>query len=161
MSVGPRIVFTRFASGASPSLRPWQEHLRRVAGALPDTAGTADGESSVIVWNLMSANNRDLGHGAQIYPRLEEAVIDARMAIVEHSRLEVRLVRGDRHHVFGWELSVDGKVVMVCPRWYQTDRERRHSIGLVMVALPVASVSDGAQLARSSAMAGDRSHPSR
>jgi hypothetical protein len=160
MSVGPRIVFTRFASGAHSKLRPWQEHVRRVAGSLPVTVGTADNDASVVVWSLLSANNRDLGHGAKIYHHFDEAVIDARAAILERSNLQVRLVRGDRDRIFGWSLADDGTIEMVCPRWYRTDRERQHSINLATMALPIATLGDGVHLARSSSAAAELTHPS-
>jgi hypothetical protein len=154
-------VFTQFESATSTQLRSWQEHVRQVAGSLPVTVGAADNDTPVIVWSLYSANNRDLGHGARIYQRFEEAAMDARVVIVEQSRLELRMLRGDRDRAYGWSLTDDRRVEMVCPRWYQTVRERRYAISLAMTALPIASVSDRAHLARSSFKAGERKHPSR
>ena len=156
MSVGPRIVFTRFASGTAPKLRPWQEHIRRVAGALPTVVGTDDEKLSVIVWNLVSANNRDLGRGARIYQRFDEAVLDARAAIATKADLEIMMVSGDRDGVYGWSLSNQGLTEMVCSRWYQTDRDRRHSIEVALTALQSASLREGARLTHPSLMAGER-----
>lgn len=156
MSVGPRIVFTRFASGTAPKLRPWQEHIRRVAGALPTVIGTDSDTASVIVWNLVSANNRDLGRGARIYQRFDEAVLDARAAIATTAELEITLVSGDRDGVYGWSFRHAGTTEMVCSRWYQTDRDRRHSIDVALTALQAASLREGARLTHPSLMAGER-----
>lgn len=156
MSVGPRIVFTRFASGTAPKLRPWQEHVRRVAGALPTVIGADDGTASVIVWNLVSANNRDLGRGARIYQRFDEAVLDARAVIETKADLVITLVSGDRDGVYGWSLVRDGAPEIVCSRWYQTDRDRRHSIEVALTALQSASLREGARLTHPSLMASER-----
>lgn len=156
MSVGPRIVFTRFASGTSPKLRPWQDHIRRVAGTAPTIMGDQDERASVIVWNLVSANNRDLGRGTRIYQRFDEAVLDARSAIASRDELETALVSGERDGVYGWSLTRDGFPEIVCSRWYQTDRDRRHSLAIALAALGEASLREGARLTHPSLMAGER-----
>lgn len=154
MTVGPRIVFTRFASSTSPKLRPWREHVRRVTGAAPAVVGFDDESASVIVWNLVSANNRELGRGAQIFQRFDEAVLSAERIIAED--LVVVTVSGDRDGVYGWKAAFEGVTELVCSRWYQTDRDRQHSITIAMTALRGASLRAGARFNHPSLMAGDR-----
>jgi hypothetical protein len=132
MTVGPRIVFTRFASSTSPKLRPWREHVRRVTGTAPDLIGLDGETASVIVWNLVSANNRELGRGAHIYQRFADGV-------------------------YGWKAAHAGTTEMVCSRWYQTDRDRQHSIAIALVALRGATLRAGARSNHPSLMAGERS----
>jgi hypothetical protein len=155
MSVGPRIVFTRFVSGMSPKLRPWREHVRRVTGTAPEIIGLDDESASVIVWNLVSANNRELGRGAQIFQRFDEAVLSAQRIIAQ--QLDVVPVSGDRDGVYGWRAAYEGTTELVCSRWYQTDRDRQHSIMIAMTALRAASLRAGARFNHPSLMAGERS----
>jgi hypothetical protein len=139
MTVGPRIVFTRFASSTSPKLRPWREHVRRVTGEAPELVGLDGETASVIVWNLVSANNRELGRGAHIYQRFDDAVLGAQRLIADGGGLDVVLVSGDRDGVYGWRASHAGTTELVCARWYQTDRDRQHSIAIaLLVARPCA-----------------------
>jgi hypothetical protein len=157
MTVGPRIVFTRFASSATPKLRPWREHVRRVTGTAPDLIGLDDETASVIVWNLVSANNRELGRGAHIYQRFDDAVLGAQRAIADSDELDVVPVSGDRDGVYGWRAAHLGTTELVCSRWYQTDRDRQHSITIALGALRGASLRDGARSNHPSLMAGERS----
>jgi hypothetical protein len=121
MSVGPRIVFTRFASSTSPKLTPWREHVRRVTGAVPPLRGFEPESAPVIVWNLVSANNRELGRGTNIYQRFDDAVLDAQRLITECALLDVASVSGDRDGFYGWRASYNGTAELVCSRWYQTE----------------------------------------
>lgn len=155
MTVGPRIVFTRFASATSPKLRPWREHVRRVTGEAPELIGFDGETASVIVWNLVSANNRELGRGARIYQRFDDAVLSAERLI--HVELDVTPVSGDRDGVYGWKASLEGTPELVCSRWYQTDRDRQHSTSIAMAALRGASLRAGARSNHPSLMAGERS----
>ena len=156
MTVGPRIVFTRFASSTSPKLRPWREHVRRVTGAAPELIGFDDETSSIIVWNLVSANNRELGRGAHLYQRFDDAVLGAQRVIAESGELTVMSVSGDRDGVYGWSATHAGSPELVCSRWYQTDRDRQHSISIALAALRVASLREGARFNHPSLMAGER-----
>ncbi len=157
MTVGPRIVLTRFASSTSPKLRPWREHVRRVTGSAPELIGVDDETSSIIVWNLVSGNNRELGRGAHIYQRYDDAVLDAQRAVAEAAELDVDLVSGDRDGVYGWRAALAGTTELVCARWYQTDRDRQHSVAVALVALRGASLREGARSNYPSLMAGERS----
>jgi hypothetical protein len=157
MTVGPRIVFTRFASSTSPKLRPWREHVRRVTGTAPDLIGLDGETASVIVWNLVSANNRELGRGAHIYQRFDDAVLGAERLIADSQELDVVIVSGGADGVYGWKAAHAGTTEMVCSRWYQTDRDRQHSIAIALVALRGATLRAGARSNHPSLMAGERS----
>ncbi len=155
MTVGPRIVFLRFATSTSPKLRPWREHLRRVTGAAPEIVGLDDESASVIVWNLVSGNNRELGRGAKIFQRFDDAVLSVQRLIPEN--LEFAPVSGDRDGVYGWRASFGGQTEVACSRWYQTDRDRQHAILIAAAALRVASLGAGARFNHPALMAGERS----
>jgi hypothetical protein len=157
MSVGPRIVFTRFASGTSPKLRPWREHVRRVTGFAPDVLGGAEEGDGVVVWNLVSANNRELGRGAQLFHRFADAVIDAQSAVDTAALMEVALVSGDHDGVYGWKASLNGHAELICARWYQTGRDRQHALMVALSALAVAALREGARSTHPALMAGERS----
>jgi hypothetical protein len=156
MSVGPRIVFTRFASSASPKLRPWREHVRRVTGSLPEVIGLEPDTSPVIVWNLVSANNRELGRGARVYQRFDDAVLGAQRLVAQSAELQVTTVSGDRDGFYGWQASYEGASELVCSRWYQTERDRQHAVAIAMNALSGATLREGARANHPSLMGGER-----
>ena len=157
MSVGPRIVFTRFASSTSPKLRPWREHVRRVTGSLPEVIGFEPETAPVIVWNLVSANNRELGRATNIFHRFDDAVLSAERLVANSAHLDLVSVSGDRDGFYGWAASFLGTTELVCSRWYQSDRDRQHSIAIAMAALAAATLREGARANHPSLMAGERS----
>lgn len=158
MSVGPRIVFTRFLTGQSPKLAPWREHFRRVVGHLPGeiVRGTDDADECVVVWQLVSANNRMLARSAVLYGSFDEAVAGARSAVAAADDLSVGLISDDQHGLFGWFVTSAGYPLMTCSRWYGTERDRRQSIELALSSLLVALLSPGARLIHPSLMGGAR-----
>jgi hypothetical protein len=158
MSVGPRIVFTRFVTGETPKLRPWREHYRRVVGADPHVADPhVDGVvETAVVWNLVSANNRALARSAGVHPNFEDAVAGARAAVSAGSMLDVVLVSEQRRGVFGWYLALVGDPVMTCARWYVTERDRRHAIDLALTSLAIATLHPGSRLMDPALMGGTR-----
>ncbi len=158
MTVGPRIVFTRFVTGSSPKLAPWREHTRRVVGSAqvavsPWTEGSDD---SAVVWNLVSANNRMLARSAAVFETFDRAVASATQAVEADSTLAVTLVSDDRHGVFGWYATAEGAALMTCSRWYTTERDRRHAIELALASIAVALLSPGARLMDPNLMGGGR-----
>lgn len=158
MSVGPRIVFTRFLTRDSPKLEPWREHFRRVVGHPPleNARGADAADDCAVVWQLVSANNRMLARSAVIYGTFDEAVVGARNAVAAGEGLSVGLISDDRHGLFGWSVSLAGDPLMTCSRWYLTERDRRHSIELALGSLLVALLSPGARLIHPSLMGGAR-----
>jgi hypothetical protein len=157
MSVGPRIVFTRFASSTSPKLRPWREHVRRVTGSLPEVIGFEPDSVPVIVWNLVSANNRELGRGTGIYQRFDDAVVSAQRLVAQSDALQIATVSGDRDGFYGWQAVLLGTTELVCSRWYQSERDRHHSSAIALTALGAATLREGARANHPSLMAGERS----
>lgn len=134
--MGAHIVFARFPSLDSYRLHPWTEHTASVTGSrVPAGRG---GEA--LVWQLASANNRQLARSAEVHTSVPDVVSDA-FTVVAQSEAEIILVRKDGAGAFGWYLATPFRVLAICPRWYPTERERRHSIELVLDALPGAELT--------------------
>jgi hypothetical protein len=144
MSVGTRIVFTRFTTIHSAKLVAWQEHTRRVAGMLVESIDELD-LGPVIVWKLASANNRTLGRSAELYPSFEEARVAAGRFVDCALRLEARSASNELSGAYGWFLSDDAVPAMTCSRWYSTSRDRNQSLHLARLALSLAVLETGAR----------------
>lgn len=157
MSAGPRIVFVRFETADSPKLAPWVAHSTRVIGARSDAVATKPATGAV-VWQLVSANNRQLGRGALVVDTFEGARADASRIVADSGRLSVEPVSEAGRGVYGWYASLDGLPVITCARWYGTDRDRRHSIDLALRALSTADLHSGARLTDPALMGGSRGH---
>lgn len=155
MSVGPRIVFIRFLSGDSPKLVPWVTHAERVAGESQLEAAEAT-EGGRVVWQLVSANNRELARGCYVHNTFEEARADAASVVGLTDGLEVALVSEAARGEYGWFATVDGRPVVTCARWYSTARDRQHSIELAIRSIPAATLHAGTRLTDRALMAGDR-----
>ena len=52
--------------------------------------------------------------------------------------MRFKLVSDKLRGLYGWYASVDGSVALTCARWYATERDRRSSIDLAVISLPVA-----------------------
>ena len=144
MSVGTRIVFTRFVTIHSAKLIPWQEHTRRVAGVellVIDESVTGP----AIVWKLASANNRTLARSASIHLTFEEARNDAYRLVTDAAELEVRYASNELSGAYGWFLLDQGDPAVICSRWYSTSRDRNQALELARVALGSAVLESGAR----------------
>jgi hypothetical protein len=144
---GSRIIFTRFADADSAKLEPWREHRRRVIGGAGEhRRQSTDSDRLGVVWQLMSANNRELARSSDIFDDFQ----DARIAATEvqefvGSHGEVVYTSDDRRGAYGWYLSVLGHKAVICSRWYSAERERRDAVLLAMKFLPEAQLASGAR----------------
>jgi hypothetical protein len=138
MPAGPYITFTRFASAGSPKLRPWHQHQAHVIGASLDVATVLSSDCAVVVWQLVSGNNRILGRGAHTFATIEESAMDAEITVREAAALTVTRVGEPSRGSYGWYLALDGDPALICSRWYATERDRRYTIAHAIEALPVA-----------------------
>ncbi|WP_166878455.1 hypothetical protein [Salinibacterium sp. ZJ450] len=143
----PRIIFTRFANADSPKLAPWRAHRRRVVGATAETGRTTPNpERLAVVWQLVSANNRELARSADVFDDFQDAVISATEAVdFVASDGAVILTSDERQGSYGWYLSIFGHPAVVCARWYVAERERRHAVALTLKSLPLAEIARGAR----------------
>ena len=158
MSLGPRVVFMRFLDDESPKLKPWMFHEASVLGAHPrpeQVVGSTNREGS-LVWQLVSANNRQLARGVGIHGTFELARLHAERVVDSGSRVVVEHVSEPLRGVYGWFATVDGEPVMTCARWYVTDRDRRHSSELAARSIPIAVLLAGARLSDPTLMGGRR-----
>jgi hypothetical protein len=135
--MGAHIVFARFPSLDSFRIRPWTQHAAEVTGSEPAASSAGSG---VVVWQLSSANHRQLARSALVHRTVLDAIDDA-STVMRETDGEVILVRKDGAGAFGWYLATPYRILALCPRWYATERERRHSIDLVTGALPGAQLS--------------------
>lgn len=145
MSVGPRIVFVRFIDGDSPKLVPWVAHVARVLGPNP-VLHLHSKEEGVLVWQLVSGNNRQLARSAGVHDTFEAASAHARSVVESGLRLSVENVSEAGRGVYGWYASLNGDPVMTCARWYVSDRDRRNSIELALRSVAVATLHTGSRL---------------
>lgn len=148
MSIGPRFVFTRFASQSATRFARWNDHLERVTGLRAPSpvaaAGTAD--DVLVVWSLVSGNNRELARGWRAFTRFDDAA-SAALALGEAPGGEAQLVNDARLGGYGWYIEVAGLPEVVCARWYESDRDRRTALHGVTDALRIAVSSPGTRAA--------------
>jgi hypothetical protein len=154
MAVGPRIVFVRFQNADSPKLTPWISHVSRVVGRTARAVVPVVGDSRV-VWQLVSANNRELARSVDVYGTFEAATAGAQHVVDSSSTSVIEQVSEAGRGVYGWFVTVDGVPVMTCARWYVTDRDRRHSIEIARRAVVSATLHTGARLNLPALMGGD------
>ena len=154
MAVGPRIVFVRFQSADSPKLTPWIAHVSRVVGRTARATVPVAGDSR-IVWQLVSANNRELARSVDVYGTFESATAGAQQVVDSSADSVIEQVSESGRGVYGWFTTVDGVPVMTCARWYVTDRDRRHSIEIARKAIVSATLHTGARLNLPALMGGD------
>jgi hypothetical protein len=156
MLVGPRIVFMRFQSSASPKLVPWLSHTSRVIGV--PLAVSQEVVENLVVWQLVSANNRELARGIGAHESFDEALANASIVADSGDERVVELVSNSARGDYGWFVTIGGVPVMTCARWYFTDRDRRHSIELALKSISIAQLHTGARLSDPALMAGDREY---
>ncbi|WP_309710920.1 hypothetical protein [Pseudolysinimonas sp.] len=129
--------------------------MARVLAGIDGGSSTVTSEGS-IVWQLVSANNRQLARGIDVYESFEEAHSTASDLVEASASLTVSLVSEAGRGAYGWYLSSEGRPVITCARWYLTERDRRNSITLAIRSLAVATLSPGTRLSDSTLMADDR-----
>lgn len=158
MSLGPRVVFMRFLDDESPKLTPWTAHATSVLGGRvpshPPVSATSDEGRSV--WQLVSANNRQLARGVGIHSSFDSARQHAELVVESNGRLEIEHVSESGRGVYGWFATLDGVAVMTCARWYMTDRDRRHSSELAARSITAAVLLAGTRLSDPTLMGGRR-----
>ena len=154
MAVGPRFVFVRFQSSESPKLTPWLAHVSRVVGRTARATMPLLGDGC-LVWQLVSANNRELARSVDVYGSFEAATAGAQLVIDASGRTAFEQVSESGRGVYGWFASIDDIPVMTCARWYVTDRDRRHSIDIARKAVATATLHTGARLNLPALMGGD------
>jgi len=122
----------RFATAQSPKLQLWIGHFDRVVGHGPrvvNSVATSQDEC-IVVWHLVSANNRMLARSANLFERFEDAQADALAASGSTAPRYSQL---------------DGEVEMICARWYGTERDRRNAIELAELSLVNSHLAAGAR----------------
>lgn len=145
MSAGPRIIFVRFLTPGSPKRAAWTSHSRLVLKAFDDEA-PAESASGLVVWQLVSGNNRKLARGIDVIDTFDGARVNAGDLVAASDRLEIEFVSEAGTGLYGWFASLDGRPVMTCARWYVNDRDRRSSVELALRCLAIAELHSGTRL---------------
>jgi hypothetical protein len=160
MSVGSRVVFMRFTAARSPKLQLWASHFAEVVGRPPVTVGSrlAGEQESIVVWHVISANNRMLARSADLYERFEDARVGALAARGLTTGREIVLTSHKERGEYGWYATADENVEMVCSRWYRTERDRHNAIVLAEASLHNSELSTGARAVEQLATAGSQKH---
>jgi hypothetical protein len=144
MTVQSRVIFTRFADTDNPELRPWLAHVTRVLGKrAPVVKRMAD----PTVWQLVSANNRELARSASVFPGFRAASESAKATIEALPKAVIRPVVDESRGLHGWYLAINDQPAVICSRWYYADRERSQAVNLAVASLAVAVRSEGARAA--------------
>lgn len=144
LTVQPRVIFTRFSGVENPELRPWLAHVNRVLGTRAPAVAVATDPS---VWQLISANNRELARSAGVYAGFRAASDAAAETVAGLTSAVSRHVVDDARGLLGWYLAIDDVPVAICSRWYLAERERSQAVNLALNSLKVAVFSDSARLA--------------
>lgn len=108
------------------------------------------------MWQLVSANNRQLGRGVGVHATFELARAHAQQVVEAASALTLEHVSESDRGVYGWFATLEGEPVMTCARWYLTDRDRRHSGDLAKRSIALATLHAGSRLSDPSLMGGNR-----
>jgi hypothetical protein len=141
----PRIIFTRFASIHSLKLRPWHEHRRRVIDDHRLEPDQPETDGSIVVWQLVTANNRELARGASVFADF----ITARRSVTDQIRAATESravpVSDEQRGGYGWYLTVGERPAVICSRWYVADRERRQAMELAVATISMAKIALGAR----------------
>jgi hypothetical protein len=151
---GPRIVFSRFLSVDSPKLSPWTAHRNQVIPGIPAPNTHLDLGDGVVVWQLVSANNRPLARSVALHGSFHDADDDARGVVFARANLASELVSQPSRGSYGWYTLDGDRPVMVCARWYLTPRDRAHSIALALRSLGDAQLHPGVRLIHQSTRGG-------
>ena len=147
MTVGSRIVFTRFATARSPKLQLWIDHFDRVGHGVERPASRVEGmDDGAYVWHLVSANNRMFARGSSISSAITDSFDEATRLQSIAQEMQFKLVFDSYLGLNGWYASVDGIIGMTCARWYVTERDRRSSIEHAVSSLSVAVLRPGTRL---------------
>jgi hypothetical protein len=126
-------------------LKPWLAHARRVLGEA-ESLRRESSTQGFIVWQLVSANNRQLARGIDVHETFEDARATVTALSSASESLSVEYASEAGHGLYGWYLKLDERPVATCARWYLTERDRRNSIDLALRSIGVATVHVGARL---------------
>ena len=143
MAVQPRVIFTRFSRADGLEFRPWLDHLSRVLGT---RAPTPVAVSTPTVWQLVSANNRELARSVALFDDFASAREAAKATVFSLPRAVNRSTVDERQGLYGWYLAIDDVPTVICARWYLADRERTQAVNLAITALAEATFSEGARV---------------
>ena len=146
-------MFVRFANSESPKLAPWLSHAASINSAASSSPLPTH---ELVVWHLVSANNRELARGFGVHASFDEARAIAASLVSAKGTLVAELVNESARGVYGWYASLDGVPAVTCARWYASDRDCKQSMKLALQSLPVASLNAGARLAHPELMVGGR-----
>lgn len=115
------------------------------SGDVPSARGTAasDPRPAAVRWRLLAGNNRQLGRGADVYPDVGAARLAAQALQERLPDSEQFLLRMSRAPRWAWNLQLDGSLVAVSGRRYESERTVLRALHLFLNGVLVATVDDG------------------
>lgn len=101
-----------------------------------------DGDASAVrrwvAWRLLAGNGWELARSADVFVdhgACRAAVVTLASAI---ERSTWTATRGARPDAWGWEMTLDGKLVAVASRFYKLHRECESAVRTFLTLLPIA-----------------------
>jgi hypothetical protein len=110
-------------------------NVANVTPALPPT-NQASG-----FWRLLAPNHREIARSSYIYGTFVGARSHVLALRENTSAMVIVTVHGPTAGTHGWYITVDGKPVMTCTRWYETTHASLDAAEGARAAFPLAFVS--------------------
>jgi len=175
MAGNPTVLFSPFRSSTDPLRVAWTNFREMVHNALDqankasDSARTPGGFANIGgtgrpagnvanatpalpptnqtsgFWRLLAPNHREIARSSYIY----SSFVGARAHVLKlgenTAAMVIVTVHGPTAGTHGWYITVDGKPVMTCTRWYETTHASLDAAEGARAAFPLAFVSTEAR----------------
>ena len=148
MPTQPRIAFSSFHSASDPQFAVWQRVNARILGSASATARPQN--SAVLVepmlrtaprgiWQLLAANNRELGRSAQAYPSFRDALSHVEEIREVAAQLAIRIDRHAHLETWYWVADSSGHPVITSARYFSSAAEAAKTATGAVFALAQAT----------------------
>jgi hypothetical protein len=105
--------------------------------------GELDADGSWVAWRLTSANHRELGRSARVFPSLALARNDWSVLRRRVAETQAVLLAVPHTGRWGWRLSLDEVPVATSSRGYARHRECTYNLAAFVAAAAIAEFSEG------------------
>jgi hypothetical protein len=106
-------------------------------------AGELDADGSWVAWRLTSANHRELGRSARVFPNLALARTDWSVLRLRIAEAQATLLAVPHTGTWGWRLSLDEVSVATSSRGYARHRECTYNLAAFVAAAAIAQFAEG------------------
>jgi hypothetical protein len=132
MPTQPRIAFSSFPSASDPQFAVWQRVNARILGS-SSPAGRPSNSAVLTeplartaprgIWQLLAANNRELGRSAQAYPTFRAALDHVEEIREVASMLALRVDRHAHLETWYWVADLSDESVITSSRFFSSAAE--------------------------------------